>query len=299
MEIAKDEEAQIKGTVMVMYNYEGFIARIDLKRNVHAVRNAMPLRVDAVHYCYSSILLRPLVAGMRLFIDAESRFRVRPHYGSPEANEFELQTFGIPAEVSPISHDGTWSTKRHLELLTTLRIRDENVRKNLLQEPTTCIPRKFDVLFGKSRGIREHTGNLRAIHLCNMYWETYEKASKYKKTEIAENIVSIIQESNGRFLKADNDGVWAGVTDDIAREKISHFFRNLRFRAVSRRTSTVSTSDESTSTPSLAAEESESLGMSGSSRSNSKRFAPDDQPLAKRVPNASTSPSLEESTLAL
>merc|ERR1712232_229402 len=91
------------------------------------------------------------------------------------------------------------------------------------------IPRRFDVLFGKSRRERNHTGNLRAMHLCDMNWDKYEAAGKFQKTEVAERIVSIVHQSGGRFLKLGKEG-WVEVTDCVAREKISHFFRHMRWK---------------------------------------------------------------------
>ena len=89
-------------------------------------------------------------------------------------------------------------------------------------------PHRFDVLFGKDKRAKLHTGNLRALHLVSMWQSKYEAAgNRYEKTEIAEKIVGIIHESNGRFLKRDGSG-WVEVDDVAAREKISHFFRNQR-----------------------------------------------------------------------
>lgn len=95
---------------------------------------------------------------------------------------------------------------------------------------TIVIPRRFDVILGKSAQAREHTGNRRAIHLCHMNFETYEQAGKFKKTEVAERIVSIIRESGGRFVKWEEDrGGWVEELDElVARKKIGHFLRYMR-----------------------------------------------------------------------
>jgi hypothetical protein len=94
---------------------------------------------------------------------------------------------------------------------------------------TVLIPRRFDVLFGRGMAAAEHTGNLRAFHIVEMNRELYEKASKHEKTYLAEKIVRLINESYGRFLKYNKaTGVWHEVESDLAREKISHYFRRLR-----------------------------------------------------------------------
>jgi hypothetical protein len=92
-------------------------------------------------------------------------------------------------------------------------------------------PSCFDVLFGKGKALREHTGNVRANHLVAMHRSKYEQADKYEKTDIAKRLVNMIQESSGRFLKFDeNEGCWVEVGPGKAREKISHIFRNQRDR---------------------------------------------------------------------
>jgi hypothetical protein len=65
-----------------------------------------------------------------------------------------------------------------------------------------------------------------------MHRESYEKADKSEKTKLAETIVSIIQGSNGRFLKQHEQkkGCWVEVDDLVARQKISHWFRHMRWK---------------------------------------------------------------------
>ena len=91
-------------------------------------------------------------------------------------------------------------------------------------------PRRFDVLFGRGKNTRCHAGNLRALHLVESHKEEYEKAAKFEKTAIAERIVKIIYESHGRFLKWEGDNGWVEVDCALARDKISHLFRNVRSR---------------------------------------------------------------------
>merc|ERR1712072_1480247 len=89
------------------------------------------------------------------------------------------------------------------------------------------LPRKFDVLFGKGKS-REHVGNLRCAYLVEQHQAEYERANRSGKTQIAENIIAMVNESGGRFLKKDGNKCWREVTHTQAREKVSHFFRRLR-----------------------------------------------------------------------
>jgi hypothetical protein len=68
---------------------------------------------------------------------------------------------------------------------------------------------------------------VRAKHLVAMNRPIYEQADKHEKTDITKRIVNIIHEYQGRFLKFDEkEGCWLEVDYGLAREKISHIFRN-------------------------------------------------------------------------
>ena len=115
----------------------------------------------------------------------------------------------------------TW----HNQWLQAVRASEANIA--IEDDTTILIPRRFDVVFGRGRGNRDRTGNLRAAHLVEMHSSKYEQANKHKKTEIAERIVTIIHESYGRFLKWQTEG-YVEVSHETAREKVSHMFRHFR-----------------------------------------------------------------------
>ena len=141
--------------------------------------------------------------------------------GNIEEIQFELLSYGIPMKHLPIHSESSCSVEDHLDWLQRRRKQEGSDSEHIV------LPRRFDVLFGRGKGVSEHTGNLRVGHIVEMHRQRYEQATKYRKTEIAERIVKIIHESNGRFLKQE-DGGWEEVADDVARDKISHFFRKLR-----------------------------------------------------------------------
>jgi hypothetical protein len=91
-------------------------------------------------------------------------------------------------------------------------------------------PCRNDVLFGRGKA-KEHPGNILLHNLINERRLRYEMAPKWGKTEIAEEIVSIIQEKSGRFLKFSyqrGERIWVIVGKDGAREKVAHTFRSKR-----------------------------------------------------------------------
>ena len=93
-------------------------------------------------------------------------------------------------------------------------------------------PSKYDVLFGRGK-VKDHYGNVHLHQLIAMRHDRYEAAERWEKTIIAEEIVSIIRDLGGRFLKPTKDkfNPWMEVDAEIAREKVSHTFRSRRSKA--------------------------------------------------------------------
>ena len=97
--------------------------------------------------------------------------------------------------------------------------------------PGTVVPQPNDVLFGRGRNVQDHPGNLRLHQLIENNRTRYEDAPKWEKTVIASEIVAIIKEENGRFLKAvSGSGNKKFIVQDseAARDKVSHTFRSRR-----------------------------------------------------------------------
>jgi hypothetical protein len=83
-----------------------------------------------------------------------------------------------------------------------------------------------DVLSGRGGGTNVHPGNRTFRDLINNNRRHYLKARKNDKPGISRNIVRIIRERGGRFLKKDDKtGLWLEIGDDAAREKTSQALR--------------------------------------------------------------------------
>ena len=189
-------------------------------------RAGVPRKIISLHCCFDNPVWRPVVASIRLVSRRDTRNRFIPHFGDTASLAFQLQTYGIATDDLFASKDGERSVNLewHRQWLQIMRAREESQSS---PRDDIMIPLRFDVLFGRGKNTREHTGNLRALHLCEMVRPQYEAAGKFEKTAIAERIVHAIRESHGRFLKWEEDG-WVEVDTEAAREKISHFFRHHR-----------------------------------------------------------------------
>jgi hypothetical protein len=89
------------------------------------------------------------------------------------------------------------------------------------------VPGRNDVLLGRGKGFQQHSGNVRYRYLIEEHYNQYESSSKMEKKKLTEEVVRIIKEPSGRFLKEDSAG-WAEVEDGVARFKVSHAFRSMR-----------------------------------------------------------------------
>jgi len=244
-----------------------------------------PMKIAAMHSCHDSVSAKQYVTGFQLFLHQEDRSRNRPHISaSREEIDFELRTFGIPTHDFPTNEEETLVLDRHNEWMKAQRAMEQSAKPSDDENGPIKLPRRFDVLFGRGRYTREHTGNLRAAHLVEMYQTRYEAANKFEKTEIAERVVAIIHESYGRFLKwedGDSDGAagWVEVPYDIARKKVAHFFRHLRSRQLKASNSSDGSSDGS------------SAGDSSSSSSDEDGSANQKGKARKTAPAVLSSPS--------
>ena len=92
-------------------------------------------------------------------------------------------------------------------------------------------PGPFDVICGRGRPYQEHPGNKRLHEIAAVYKPKYLISKRRYKKGIAEMIVTSIKNDEtqpGRFLKRvddENDEVWEDVSDEVAREKVSHVLR--------------------------------------------------------------------------
>lgn len=229
MSMLRDEDAQKRGSVWVIMNTDSYKASLENFSALYRMETAIPERLMGGHYCYTDPALRPYVAGLQIFVYERDLNRLRTHFGTREEIEFALKTFGIPVHDCPVAMDGTFSNVAHREHLALLRAQEEkDLQPALNPENSDFMPRRFDVLFGKSSLAREHTGTLRALYLVQMHFATYEKLGKFQKTDVADTIISMIHESGGRFLKQNESGVWMEVSDVEARKKVAHWFRHAR-----------------------------------------------------------------------
>ena len=185
--------------------------------------------------------------------------------GSHMECRYALFSFGIRSDSFPITANGELQREQFLEWLRARQASEEAaelcavVKPEMancphqvprlvdfvsswpIEDPRQCIhhlevqetskgalsPAPSDVLFGRGKLVKDNPGNIFLHRLAEERMSRYEKTSKWEKTVIAAEIIAIIQEKHGRFLKMEH-GSWVQVHGEAAREKVSHAFRSRR-----------------------------------------------------------------------
>jgi hypothetical protein len=105
-------------------------------------------------------------------------------------------------------------------------------------------PEQFDVLCGRGKPIQKHPGNVILHRIIDKHRERYQSAPRLRKRGIVDEIVQAIKKSKsqheqqlpGRFIRREqgNPGgvYWKEISDDAARDKVSHCFRARRHLTV-------------------------------------------------------------------
>ena len=95
-----------------------------------------------------------------------------------------------------------------------------------------AIPEPCDILLGKGRPLGRHPGNVHFRQVISYYGDQYDNCNRTEKTRLATKLIEMIHDSGVRFLKQTDDptgkGLYVEVSVDVARQKVSHAFRNRR-----------------------------------------------------------------------
>ena len=173
--------------------------------------------------------------------------------------QYNLMTFGIPVRVLPVSKAGILTLKYHhewldrcaeLEAQSTEMIQDDltSIETSSPIAGAATLPRDSprlsaaistgltlganDVVVGRGSNKLRHPGNAQYHKLVEELSAKYDQATQFDKRVISELVVHKVKETyGGRFLKKDGKGGFTEITNEEARSKVSHAFRNRRLLA--------------------------------------------------------------------
>jgi len=248
MFMVEDITTQRNGVVVLGYSVG---APRSIKREIHLklgeLMDGLPIRITSYHYCHDDQALRTIANALALAIGNYCGVRYRFHAGTDLEVIYQLMTFGIPQSLLPVSVTGEIDVSRHrafihdlerleAEQMTNFKTQMGSSRVSSKSEETNqeviIVPGPRDVLLGRGRLIQENMGNIRYRNLIESYRDQYDIARKKEKTRLTVEIVQKVNNDGGRFLKQFNeDGegtTWVEVSTNVAREKVSHSFRDKR-----------------------------------------------------------------------
>lgn len=223
--ISSDESVQKNGAVNVFFAYGQTKYRSSRIITLLQTLRGTPLRWAAGHFCYNSPLLHALVSITAFALASTELIRFKCHYGSVLECLYSLRAFGIPSNAIPINNDGTLDTRApesHLDDSSAAPIGRSS------SSPTIPEPQAMDVLMGRGKGGMKSLGNQCLKKLQEEYRDRYEAANRGQKFAIVQTIYDTMIEAGSRFMMQTDERLWAIVDIQVAKNSISHGFRNMR-----------------------------------------------------------------------
>jgi len=232
--VRSDIEVQRKGLVGIFWLHN--LSFNDIRTRSYAHKKAipaLPLRFGAIHNCLPGIEhnLKNMAKVMQIVtIGPENRKRLRVHTGSATECLYTLQTFGIQSNQVPISaNSGKLKVGYFHKWIDIQRKRDEAAKTDTPFLGIDC-PQQRDVLFGRGWPKMHHPGNAFFRNMIESNIDSYNNAaSKRDKTVLSWSIVSELIGHGVRFLREEEKcGCWVEVSNEVARQKVSVAFRDIR-----------------------------------------------------------------------
>eukprot|EP00980_Cylindrotheca_fusiformis_P022429 scaffold9290_cov107-Cylindrotheca_fusiformis.AAC.7 len=226
------ESMQTKGVVYIIHHIEAEVRETCLGLAVFAANilyRIMPLKKVGTHLCTDSLEVRPLSTAILNLMKPSDRVRYRCHFGSNKECMYSLRTFGISADLQgkfKLDEHARWFQAQEEKESDHSAAKRDSTSRSTYRNSQVIGP--TDVLFGRGAPVRDNPGNARFRKIVDSYILQYETAERLEKGCIAYAIVVMINESNGRFLQRNNDGLWSEVDAIKARDKVHQTFRNVR-----------------------------------------------------------------------
>ncbi|CAJ1940028.1 unnamed protein product [Cylindrotheca closterium] len=230
MQNIRKHGAQENGFIGIVYGLGDQSAETSLQYpwNLATMIQALPVRVEAIHFCHDSVIYRVLFAVIKTALSPFVKMRSKTHYGTHDEVMSSLAGFGILPGTIPVTKGGEISNLQAFrERLMEMRA-EERCQQPRRQK--VHVPFKVDVLFGKGTPFQTHPGNIQLRSLVTARYKIYQKAKKRgQKRQIAQEIVETIHQNAGLFLRPDGD-LWVCVDNDGAIQKVSALFRTIRVK---------------------------------------------------------------------
>ena len=259
--VENNEASQLRGSVALVYNL-GENRNSDAN-NMHGAAfsqlRGIPVRFDCIHYIYDTDETQSAMKASLSGSDDRTQVRFKLHYGeSWDDCKLSLLSVGLPVSIIPVEGQEDYD-HYHRQWIKEQLIREQGPQKiapkeesdtsyheagrdtitNTLPRPThpdkalnteaILIPSPMDVLLGKTKFAKEHSGNMFYWAMLEEKFDEYQQADKTTKTVISEYIMDHISSRGGRFLRKEDHG-WVEIKTLDARNKVANAFRDIKKR---------------------------------------------------------------------
>jgi len=105
----EEEETQKHGVVFLIYPHKARFKQFDrqlAKMNMESLKEAIPVRMSALHICHPPGFINLLLPIMKLLMGERLRKRIKFHTGSTENVLNSLETYGLTKDVVPTDLGG-------------------------------------------------------------------------------------------------------------------------------------------------------------------------------------------------
>jgi hypothetical protein len=192
---------------------------------------------------------------MKTFFDeiamaAKANYLVRcqSHFGSALECQNNLNTFGIPSKILPLTSDGKVHCRDHVSFLSQLRQAEsehvllaaqltnrhpmddvlEREKEELAMTSEDITPGPKDILSGRGKRGSKYPGNSKLRDVIEEHFESYQEGTSLSRRAMARSIYLSLIQSGTRFLNfSEKDRGWSEWDEDAAITKILHCFRTI------------------------------------------------------------------------
>jgi len=223
--VSEDEETQKQGCVFLFWPLD---SKCTVSREVNYAVQVAPIRFSSFHFMlYDTTRFRKLGALQLLAMSRESRARSRFHFGSIQKCQQEITAYGISSNFLPITNTGNIKNLNHLKWVTFRQAQETAIEHGIEFNGIYC-PSVKDVLTGKGPHVSSNPANVAYRKIMEKrFLEHRDALTAERKTMISREIVDELVQSGGRFLVREKCW-WASSDRDVAREKVSVAFRDMR-----------------------------------------------------------------------
>lgn len=143
-------------------------------------------------------------------------------------NGFQQQNVGMNMNMGVVQqYSQSQQIQRQQQHLRSTAITAECKSGIAYSMEPVLVPGELDILLGRGRGVQNHKGNIHYRQVVETFRSRYEQIpQKGAKTQLIREVVAVIYDNGGRFLKKDSFDRWIPVDPEVVRDKVSHSFRN-------------------------------------------------------------------------